>query len=182
MKLIFKRDEAIEALDLRPTARKGAYILKFKHPDIKFNSGRRNRYAQANAMATNVLKNRKWIGETYKHHEVSIACQQWVDEHPDAVTLAVIEKGFLEVFDRFTDEQLLKLSLHMSGDAFDVQPVEENEAAIKADIRALPHLDTFLEKEGGLIRWHAQFRNDPEDKVEPVKDDLFVFQTPISVA
>jgi len=38
-----------------------------------------------------------------------------------------------------------------------VQPVEKDAAGIKKAIRGLPGLGRFLEKEGGLIRWHAQF-------------------------
>jgi hypothetical protein len=52
---------------------------------------------------------------------------------------------------------LAMLSKHLSGDAFDVQPVDTDAAAIKKTIRGLKGLDRFLEKEGGLIRWHAQF-------------------------
>ena len=119
--------------------------------------------------------NREWIEQTYKHHDASLACQKWVDDHPEATTRAQVTAGFLEVFQTLTDDQIAKLSWHMSGDAFDVQPVEENAEQIKADIRALPNLDTFLEKEGGLVRWHAQFNNSEEEKP-------FVFQTPTSVA
>ena len=56
-----------------------------------------------------------------------------------------------------TDSQLAMLSKHLSGDAFDVQPVDTDAAAIKKTIRGLKGLDRFMEKEGGLIRWHAQF-------------------------
>jgi hypothetical protein len=41
--------------------------------------------------------------------------------------------------------------------AFDVQPVTQDADAIKKSIRALAGLDKFLEMEGGLVRWHAQF-------------------------
>ena len=172
--MTFKRDPEIEALDLRTSAKRGAYILKTKHPPIQFNSGRRDKFGQAWAMAKNILLNRKWIGQTYKRSDASIACQKWVDDHPEAATREEVTAGFLEVFGTLTDDQIGKLSWHLSGDAFDVQPVEKNAEQIKADIRALPDLDTFMEKEGGLVRWHAQFIN---NEGEP-----FVFQTPISVA
>ena len=53
--------------------------------------------------------------------------------------------------------ELGSFSRHLSGLAFDVQPVTEDADAIKKSIRALAGLDKFLEMEGGLVRWHAQF-------------------------
>jgi hypothetical protein len=38
-----------------------------------------------------------------------------------------------------------------------VQPVETDADAIKKSIRELEGIGKFLEKEGGLVRWHAQF-------------------------
>ena len=46
---------------------------------------------------------------------------------------------------------------HLSGDAFDVQPVIPDSDDIMQTIRDLPGLRQFLEKEGHLIRWHAEF-------------------------
>ena len=108
-------------------------------------------------MASNVVKNRKWIVQTYKPTPVSAACQKWVDENPQATSSAAVAAGLLAVLNGFADTDLRRLSKHLSGDAFDVQPVMQNAEAIKADILALAGLDKFLEKEGGLIRWHAQF-------------------------
>jgi hypothetical protein len=150
-------DPKIEALELNETAKNAAYLLKQKHPNIIFTSGRRNKNDQARAMASNVVKNRKWIVQTYKPTAVSAACQKWVDTNPQATTRAAIQAGLVTVLQGFDDLALRGLSKHLSGDAFDVQPVTENADAIKADIRSLEGLDKFLDKEGGLIRWHAQF-------------------------
>jgi hypothetical protein len=38
-----------------------------------------------------------------------------------------------------------------------VQPVTKNAAAIKKSIQNLPGIKKFLEKEVGLVRWHAEF-------------------------
>ena len=65
--------------------------------------------------------------------------------------------GLLSVLDAATDAQLGSFSRHLSGMAFDVQPVTVDADAIKKSIRALAGLDKFLEMEGGLVRWHAQF-------------------------
>ena len=150
-------DPEIEALGLRGAAKKGAYALKKAHPAVTFTSGQRDKADQARAMASNVVSNRKWIEETYYPTKVSKACQKWVDDNEDATTQDAIADGLLSVLDGYTADQLAVLSKHMSGDAFDVQPVETDAESIKKTIRGLAGLDKFLEKEGGLVRWHAQF-------------------------
>ena len=55
------------------------------------------------------------------------------------------------------ESEILKISRHLTGRAFDLRPVTQNAEAIKADVRALPGLNKFLEKEAGHVRWHAQF-------------------------
>lgn len=150
-------DPEIEALDLSPAARHAAYLLKQAHPDVIFTSGRRNRRDQARAMSENVILNRKWIEQTYAPNLASANCQRWVDENPDKTTQEEIEEGLANVIFSLPEGELAKLSKHLSGDAFDVQPVEEGAEQIKATIRRLPALKVFLDMEGGLIRWHAQF-------------------------
>jgi len=153
-----ENDPLIEALNLAATARTAAYLLKKTHPSIRFTSGRRSKEDQARAMAGNVVKNRKWIEETYRKTDISAKCQKWVDDNPDKATRAEIQEGLLSVFNSVTSAELGQMSRHLSGDAFDVQPVEDNADAIKQTIRGLPGLQLFLDKEGGLVRWHAQFR------------------------
>ncbi len=150
-------DPEIEALDLAPTARRAAYELKTAHPGVIFTSGRRNKRDQARAMAENVILNRKWIEQTYAKTLGCDNCQRWVDGHPDKTTQEEIEAGLASVIDALPDVELARLSKHLSGDAFDVQPVIEDAERIKATIRSLPGLKVFLDMEGGLIRWHAQF-------------------------
>jgi len=152
-----QNDAEIEALDLADTARKAAYALKAAHPTVRFTSGRRNKADQARAMAGNVVKNRQWIVETYKDGPLRKRCQDWVDEHADQTTKEQIAAGLLSVFDAATDAELGAFSKHLSGEAFDVQPVDEGAADIKKTIRGLAGLDKFLDMEGGLVRWHAQF-------------------------
>jgi hypothetical protein len=150
-------DPEIEALDLSEVARTAAYHLKKAHPTIKFTSGRRDKEDQARAMASNVIRNRKWIEQTYRRTDISIKCQKWVDDNPARKTQTEIQAGLLSVMNSVTSAELGKLSKHLSGDAFDVQPVTENAAAIKQTIENLPGKEKFLDKEGGLVRWHVQF-------------------------
>ena len=144
----------IEEMNLEPVAKKAATILKSKHPELQFTSGRRTIFQQAHAMAGNVVVDRKWIGKTYI---AAAKLQQWVDKHPEAKTVDQITAGLEQTMKAMPEAELLKISRHLTGRAFDVRPVTTNAAAIKADILKLPGLHKFLEKEGGLNRWHAQF-------------------------
>lgn len=152
------RDAKIESLKLSERARRAAYVLKAAHPEVVFTSGRRDRASQADAMADNIVKNgREYIGGTYRKHVVSRACQQWVDANPQAVSKSEIQAGLLQVLNRFSDNEVTLLSRHLTGDAFDVQPVVKNADAIKETLSRLPEMTKFLECEAGLERWHVQF-------------------------
>jgi hypothetical protein len=146
----------VDELQLKPIADQGARLLLQKHPNIEFTSGRRTIAQQAHAMAANIvsLPDRQFIGRTYL---AGAKLQEWVDAHPDAVTVDAITAGLLGVMNAMAEVDVLKISRHLTGRAFDVRPVMQNAEAIKADIRALPGLNKFLEKEAGHVRWHAQF-------------------------
>ncbi|HVN91562.1 MAG TPA: hypothetical protein VMT61_17235 [Candidatus Binataceae bacterium] len=153
----FALDPAIEALNLQDTAKKAAYILKKAHPHVVFTSGRRDKAGQASAMASNVVHNRKWIVQTYVPSVARDRCQQCVDQNPSKTTTSSIAALLLEVLENLADDVLSHLSKHLSGDAFDVEPVTQDAEAVKQTIRSLPGLSKFLDHEGGLVRWHAQF-------------------------
>ncbi len=150
-------DPAIEKLNLAEPAHSAAYALKAAHPNVEFTSGRRDKNSQASAMASNVVKNRKWIVETYKASPLCSRLQKWVDEHPAAKTQDAITVGLISVFDASSPDEVGKFSKHLAGLAFDVQPVTKNAEAIKTTIKGLKGLTQFLEKEGGLVRWHCAF-------------------------
>jgi hypothetical protein len=160
-----KRDPAIELLNLSAAAKEAAYELKRKHPSVVFTSGLRNRADQARAMASNVVDKRQWIRDTYSDSPVRVACQKWVDQNPQARTKREIAHGLKSVLESFTDAQLIARFRHLSGNAFDVQPVEKFGEEIKETLRSLAHRAKkhghkqaiFLEKEGGKTRWHIQF-------------------------
>lgn len=151
-------DPAIEVPQLAPIARAAAYALKHAHPAVTFTSGRRSKEDQARAMAANVVQNRRWIAQTYRAGALCTSCQGWLDVHPERTSRQDIQAGILSVLDQASDAELAKFSGHLGGMAFDVEPVTVDAEAIKATIRRLPGLDKFLDTEGGLVRWHAQFR------------------------
>lgn len=155
---VLATDAAIEALGLAQVAKTAAYALKKEYPTVSFTSGKRTKEDQARAMSGNVVLNRKWIEETYAKSGVRDACQKWLDDNPEKKTREEIEAGLIEVLNKYTDAQLGVFSKHISGMAFDVQPVEQDAEEIKKTIRDLvAGKGKFLEKEGGLVRWHAQF-------------------------
>jgi hypothetical protein len=146
----------IDELELEPVAREAAALLKQMHPNLEFTSGRRTIFQQAHAMARNIveLHDRQWIAKTYI---AGAKLQHWVDTHPQADTVDELTAGLEQTMNAMTDAEVLKISRHLTGNAFDIRPVAENSAAIVADIEGLPGLVKFLQKEGGFVRWHAQF-------------------------
>ncbi|MEK7993947.1 MAG: hypothetical protein AAB403_09115 [Planctomycetota bacterium] len=151
------KDPMIESLSLRPTARAAAYELKRLRPEVVFTAGRRDKAAHARAMAEPIVQQRNWISNTYSPNKVTQALQQWVSSNPQA-TEQDIAAGLLSIMNPLTDSELALMSRHLSGDAFDIQPIEPDNADVKGAIKALPGLRTFLEREGGLVRWHVEFK------------------------
>jgi hypothetical protein len=147
----------LDSLDLADVARRAAEILLNHHPELVLTSGRRDSAAQASAMAGNVVRQRNWISLTYRDTPERRALQAWIDTNPQARTRPEIAAGLLQVMGSWSDAQKASLSRHFSGQAFDIRPVAANAEAIKASIRALPNLRKFLEKEGDLVVWHADF-------------------------
>jgi hypothetical protein len=149
--------DPVAVLRLGDVAARAARVLLAAYPAVVFTSGLRDKAAQARAMASNVVKNRQWIVQTYRDTAAARACQTWVDDHAEATTQAAIGAGLLGVLDVLTEAEVGRLSKHLSGAAFDVQPVTKDPDAIKQAIRGLPGVTKFLEREGGLVRWHAEF-------------------------
>jgi len=148
--------QSISSLGLSSTAKKAAEELQKAYPDIEFTSGKRDLSEQADAMAGNVVKTRDYIKKTYASGDASKACQKWVDDHPDAKSQKDIAAGLLETL-KGLGSKAGQISKHLTGDAFDVQPVTKDADAIKKTIRALTGIKKFLEKEAGLTIWHAEF-------------------------
>ena len=148
----------IEELGLQADVEATARHLLALFPMIVFTSGRRSREDQSRAMAQNVVSNRRWIERTYKSTGISRACQLWIDKPPQANTVEELQEGILQVLNLYSDNALTALSKHFSGRAFDIQPVlGASGEQIKQEIRRLPHLQKFLDHEGGLVRWHLDF-------------------------
>ncbi len=149
----------IADLGLGKSAKAAAQELLKQFPaDVKFTSGRRSISEQASAMAPNVVKNRKWIEQTYKDTSQRAALQKWVDDHPEAKTASALSVGLESVMQGWTETEKRNFSRHISGDAFDVQPVAGDVGKkIKDAIGKLPKLNWHTFSEGGLEIWHAQF-------------------------
>jgi len=152
-------DKALEDLELSNTAKKAAKELKKAFPEVVFTSGKRDTAGQASAMAENIVKsaNRNWIKETYAASTATTKLQKWVDENEKATTKDAIAEGLEKTMDAMTESERRLISKHLTGDAFDVQPVDKDAEKIKEAMKKLPGVTKFFEKEGDLVRWHAQF-------------------------
>jgi hypothetical protein len=149
--------EDIERLDLSPAAKRGALALREAHPELRFVSGRRTIARQARAMARNIVESadRSWIANVYV---AAGRLQAWVDAHPEADTVEALASGLETTMLAMSPADQARVSKHLSGDAFDLRPVHgETEAAVRETIRGLPGLLKFIDREGGLERWHLQF-------------------------
>ena len=148
----------IEDLGLAPkmeaVARDGAERFG---PIVVFLSGRRTRAGQARAMALNIVRGgRRWIAATYRPSGPSLALQTWVDQHPSITDASRLTSGLAGVMARFSDDELAALSRHMTGKAFDLQPVPNPAGAVlHAYLSTHPGI-RVLDTEGGLVRWHVQ--------------------------
>ena len=146
----------IEQLNLEPVAEAGARKLKELFPHIDFTSGRRSLRDQARAMSQNVTLNNSWIYQTYTGSEAAISLQDYVDHHLNQ-TAKHYEDAFTTILEKFSSDQLTRLSKHLGGQAFDIRPTTQDADAIKTTAHSLTGLTKFLDKEGGLVRWHLQF-------------------------
>jgi hypothetical protein len=166
----------IDELQLAPHVRVNAEALYTEFGDvIQWTSGYRDLLSQARAMASNVIKRRTWIKETYTRtgrpsFGVALRLQAWVDQNPHFTSLTTLASGL--------HAQLLlipgssKISFHtwtINGQpaslAFDLEPIEEGGKITAMGqevwnrILTLPYLDPPpMRREGGLPRWHAQFK------------------------
>ncbi|MBI4220678.1 MAG: DUF4157 domain-containing protein [Chloroflexi bacterium] len=150
----------IDALDLADVAEKAAIELRGKQPTVTFTSGNRTLSEQASAMAENIVasNDRNWITATYSDTSSRTALQKWLDDNPTVIDKAGIASGLEGVLNGLTATQQGYISKHLTGEAFDVQPETANADAIKNDIKSLTGIKKFLDTEGGLVRWHAQFK------------------------
>lgn len=150
---------SIEELHLQGLALQAALMLKERFQNIIFTSGKRTKSDQCRAMASNIISsgNRQWISDTYAVSTISTALQHWINENSQVVDIEGITNGLLSIMNTFDDTEVSRISKHLTGEAFDIQPVTQDAEEIKEFVRNLPGLTKFLEREGGLVRWHAQF-------------------------
>lgn len=149
-------------LGLQGRAYTCAVAIAKQHPDVVFTSGRRTKSEQARVMARNIVRSgdRDWVKHTYKPSDIVAAIGRWLREHPKATNAAEIEHGIAAVFAATTDTELKKISKHLTGDAFDIAPVDGLHGqlilqTLRGEVRRFS--GELLENEGGIRVWHAQF-------------------------
>jgi hypothetical protein len=148
----------VDDLHLSPYAKSAAESLVQQFGDkLVFTSGRRDIAQQAAAMAPHVVKDRRWITKTYSDAVNATELQTWLDEHPKVTTIGSVAAGLQSVISGWASDRLRRLSWHLSGDAFDIVPVPQpDDQAVMRAIRALPHFEKLLTKEGNDVVWHVQ--------------------------
>jgi hypothetical protein len=137
-------------------ARQVAREMLRLYPMARITSGRRSLSDQARAMAGNEAVKPGWIAATYVDSPVKRACVEWCAANRGAGRDG-ITTGLVSVMLRFSDADLGRISKHLSGQAFDVAPDMRNQQIAKyLRDRAAECGGKFLEREGGLVRWHFQ--------------------------
>lgn len=143
--------------NLAPVMARRAQELLAAEPSVVYVSGRRNIQAQAHAMACNVVTNRHWIAQTYKH---AAALQTALDQHPEATTVAQIEALLARTMASLNPDELDAISDHFRGNAVDLEPMEVHAVLTEAGsrvakwIRECPDTKWFTMRESGEVRWH----------------------------
>jgi hypothetical protein len=157
---------------LQPQAKSCALKLLIQFPFLTLTSGLRTPDSQAQAMATDVVKGGiAWLVSTYANNPVKSACVAALTALQATSLnwdLPGISACLLGVFAQFTPLQLMELDLHMSGMAFDIEPLPSTDsrtnevvAAIEADIATTNQAGgdaLFLPKEGNLLLYHVQIK------------------------
>jgi hypothetical protein len=154
--------EQIDLLRLAPRAKAGAVLLNERFPDVKFTSGYRDLAAQARVMAVNQFRDPKWIGKTYY---VGQELQSILDKNiTDIKTLRQLEQTIYDYLAQQSESWLSRLSRHLSGYAFDVEPWVDRDGLPTAQgwelvdfMRTGIGAEKILLREGNQVIWHCQF-------------------------
>ena len=155
----------IEDLHLHPVMEQACRQFEWVFPHVQWLSGKRDRQSQARAMATHVIKDRKWIVKTYLR---AAQLQTAVDVHPEALTVEQVSSLLFETMLGMSDEELAKVSDHMVGLAVDLvpmvfgdgDPTPTGQAALKW-MHDYPYTKKVLTREGGRIVWHWACQEQP---------------------
>lgn len=140
--------------------------------DFEITSGRRTLEDQAAAMASNEHRAPGWIVATYVDSDAKAACVASVQAARDRglTSRGEILCALLGALRTLSDVELSRLTMHLSGDAFDVRPLcveirgvltltkRGKEIADWLREQASKRGGRFLDREGGLLRLHWQAR------------------------
>jgi hypothetical protein len=112
-------------------------------------------------MAANEYREPGWIETTYVDSPAKRACVAAVRKlrgrAGGGTTRQAIQAALLVLFAPMTDDQLGALTLHLCGRAFDVRPrLDRPEVAAYLAEEARKRGGKFLDREGGLLRYHWQ--------------------------
>lgn len=153
----------IDRLQLSPNARRAAEWVRRRYPDLRFTSGRRSLEDQARVMAQNTMRyGREWVKRTYRYSPAIAAIVDWLERAPHIVDYDGVRDGIYATLLAQSDADLLRVSRHLTGDAFDLAwPGDTLGPTIAQDVREnMPRefgLEKLIDREGGLRVLHLQF-------------------------
>ena len=107
-------------------------------------------------MSQNIAADKTYLIKTYKSSKAKDACVAWCENNPSKKAKD-IEAGLLKVLNDLSDTDVQKISRHLGGLAFDVQPNSCDLKTLKSIVEK-QFSGEFLDHEGKLCRWHAQFK------------------------
>ena len=155
----------IAMMDLAPIMEKRARELELAFPNlIHWTSGKRTVYAQARAMAVNHLHDPvRYLVSQYTNGKRFL---QALEMGPLTGSIEGVTNIFYELMIREPD---LIHSSHYTGNAVDIQPIEDANGKPTADgdkviawINDCPDTEDFRTREGTLPRWHWQCKASAE--------------------
>jgi hypothetical protein len=118
---------------------------------------------QASDDAINIIQanDPKWMVKVYMASPALSIVQSYIDSQDWPVAADQLAGSIYAAMNSLQPSDLRHISWHLSGDAFDVQPTDDQTmvAALQAlvDARnASGGTAKLLTKEGGLTRWHIQ--------------------------
>lgn len=161
----------IQEMRLNPFAEQAARLVKERHPDAIFTSGRRDLMDQARAMAQNAVAfGATWLNDTYKNKRIVNHLMTYMEENPELCRDSkVLGHHFYEQLQEHFAAEYEKFP-HLRGDAFDIRyPRLRNGLydrpsgdQIMQTIRSLPErgipLEWVTDQEGKLVVIHASIK------------------------
>jgi len=170
----------ITALKLAPPAKAIAMELQTKYPGVKFRRGRWTVAEKAQEMTLNLLEtyrkaaadesenlnrerlimtlaNPNSFGTNSRSDVVRLGLVAWLDGDGNQITQQELQLQLERLIARLTEAELNDLSMHLTGSAFDIEPLFAEPTTLKQVLEKMPYAcHVEIEPEGKDQLWHIQ--------------------------